>query len=146
MGCVLSHLEILLQAQSDGLDYVVIFEDDVTFYSDFNNQLQTCLDELPLDWAGLWIGGTKAQHAKYQKHSDNVFRNTGSWGTFGYAINAPYYQICIDQLSKLDATADALYMRLMGHYPFYICKNKLISHSSGYSYIAQKDRDLKWLK
>ena len=67
------------------------------------------------------------------------------WGTFGYCISRPYFDIMIETLSKADATCDAMYIRLMGQYPFYSCTNKLISHKAGYSYIANKHRELKWL-
>jgi hypothetical protein len=42
-------------------------------------------------------------------------------------------------------TADNALIKIAGLLNVYCAKNKLISHAAGYSYIAQKERNVQWL-
>ncbi|HEY3703794.1 MAG TPA: glycosyltransferase family 25 protein [Terracidiphilus sp.] len=60
VGCALSHRAILAEARAQGLENVLVFEDDVLFTSDAIAGLQTALHEVRgLDWTMLYLGACR---------------------------------------------------------------------------------------
>lgn len=56
-GCAQSHLAILEQALRDGVDSILILEDDICFAEDFDREVKKFLQKVPQDWEGLMLGG-----------------------------------------------------------------------------------------
>ncbi len=56
-GCAQSHLAILEQAIGDGIDSILILEDDLCFVENFRDEVQRFLRKVPRDWEGLMLGG-----------------------------------------------------------------------------------------
>jgi GR25 family glycosyltransferase involved in LPS biosynthesis len=58
IGCALSHRAIIADAARQGLDNVLVFEDDVLFSSNAEAELRRSIDELKRrDWSILFLGG-----------------------------------------------------------------------------------------
>ncbi len=70
-GCRQSHLRILEDSLNEGIDSVLIFEDDAEFCPDFNNRLKAFLTELPTDWELVFLGGNHTRPI-VKKLSKNV--------------------------------------------------------------------------
>ena len=68
-GCFMSHLEILRSARADGVETVLILEDDLNFSSDFHSESQSQLDRL---FGGDWdiFYGAYRLHAPYPGSAD----------------------------------------------------------------------------
>jgi hypothetical protein len=60
-GCWESHRSIAKKAVSDGVDWYLLFEDDVVFVSGFNqthiDKIKDALDNLPPKWNFFFLGG-----------------------------------------------------------------------------------------
>jgi len=56
-GCYSSHRRVIEDALMDGVEQLMIFEDDAHFPEDFVEQYQRFLHHLPADWDGLYLGG-----------------------------------------------------------------------------------------
>jgi hypothetical protein len=67
------------------------------------------------------------------------------WGTFGYMVRETVYDFILMELNRQRLTADSALIKIAGLLNVYIAKNKLISHAAGFSYIAQKEREVQWL-
>jgi GR25 family glycosyltransferase involved in LPS biosynthesis len=143
LGCVLSHIEVIEKAKAQNLPYVLIFEDDVTFPLNFDYEFQKCLNELPEDWDLFYLSGTPKTTP--QPISEHVCKCGGMWGTFGYMVRESVYDFILLELNRQRLTADSALIKIAGLMNVYIAKNKLISHAAGFSYIAQKEREVKWL-
>ena len=143
MGCVLSHLEIFKQAKRLELPYVLIFEDDVTFPLDFDYNFNKCLQELPEDWDIFYLSGTPKRTP--QPINDEINLCFGMWGTFGYMVRESIYDFLISEFERQRLTADNALLKISGLINIYSARKKLISHSEGYSYIANKHRKVAWL-
>jgi GR25 family glycosyltransferase involved in LPS biosynthesis len=144
LGCVFSHIEVLEKAKAQQLPYVLIFEDDVTFPLDFDFRFQQCLNDLPEDWDLFYLSGTPKNTP--QRVTNNVCKVGGMWGTFGYMIRESVYDFILMEWKRQRLTADSALIKISGLLNVYCAKNKLISHQSGYSYIAQKERQVQWLE
>jgi hypothetical protein len=60
-------------------------------------------------------------------------------------VRETVYDFILMELKRQRLTADSALIKIAGLMNVYIAKNKLISHASGYSYIANKHREVKWL-
>lgn len=56
-GCMESHRAILRECIMDGVESVLIFEDDAEPIATFNESFKNFIKELPPDWDGLMLGG-----------------------------------------------------------------------------------------
>ncbi len=56
-GCRDSHLRILRECLADGVESVLIFEDDAKFPADFGELLRNFLRDVPDDWEVIYLGG-----------------------------------------------------------------------------------------
>lgn len=64
-GCLMSHFRIVQDALTDGLDSVLIFEDDVCFSDDFAERLPSIMEEIDKlngNWDMLYLGGQHLYH------------------------------------------------------------------------------------
>lgn len=93
IGCGLCHLNILQRA--DKTEHLLIFEDDVEFIGNYKIILESALDELPNDWAFLYLGGN-AESLIYRV-SKHLGKITGLRSTHAYAVNKNYIQIIHDE-------------------------------------------------
>jgi GR25 family glycosyltransferase involved in LPS biosynthesis len=63
IGCALSHREIIQEAQRQGLNNVLVFEDDVMFTADACSHLEQALRELDgREWDLLYLGACCWEH------------------------------------------------------------------------------------
>ncbi|MGC1272804.1 MAG: glycosyltransferase [Planctomycetaceae bacterium] len=56
-GCRTSHVRILEECVRDGVESVLIFEDDALLPADFVDQLRAFLAAIPEEWEQLYLGG-----------------------------------------------------------------------------------------
>lgn len=55
-ACLDSHRSVLRRAVSDGVDSVLVLEDDATFRPTFRADVEKFLAAVPDDWDGVWLG------------------------------------------------------------------------------------------
>ena len=60
-GCYRSHFRIVEQCLNDGVESVLILEDDALIADDFKVQAQLFFDHLPDDWSFIYLGGQHIQ-------------------------------------------------------------------------------------
>lgn len=87
-GCYRSHVRALEDALNDGVDTLMVMEDDAHFPADFACRVATFLDAVPDDWDQIFFGG------RFQGSTDlvneHVLRATGVVQTHCYAIRGPF--------------------------------------------------------
>jgi hypothetical protein len=87
-GCYLSHRRVMESALADGVERLLVLEDDVRFVADFRVRAGRLLRQLPDDWEMLYLGGQHQQperHVPAPVHSDLV-RARQVTRTHAYAI------------------------------------------------------------
>jgi len=87
-GCLQSHLHLMQRAAAEGIDSVVIFEDDAVVGVDrFGDRVAEFLDYVPHDWEQLYFGGRHCMwHMTPTPVNANVLRGRCVLGTWAYAI------------------------------------------------------------
>jgi hypothetical protein len=83
-GCLQSHLQILQQAMCDGIESLLILEDDFVPSLQFHTGVKEFLANVPLDWDALMLGG---QHMKKPAHvGHGIVRCRDTQRTHAYAL------------------------------------------------------------
>lgn len=87
-GCLQSHRRILETALMDGVETLLVLEDDATIRGDFTEQAGRFLADLPADWEQVMWGG---QHcADHRGVGPGVVRCTNAQRTHAYAVRRPF--------------------------------------------------------
>jgi len=100
MGCLISHLRILKNAQNAGYKRILIFEDDIIFAKDFLKRANK-IYRLK-NWDLLYLGSSQHSWKKIntkEAKRNGVYKSWMSTGTFAYAINSSAFEPLIKLLS-----------------------------------------------
>ncbi|HWB06761.1 MAG TPA: glycosyltransferase family 25 protein [Verrucomicrobiales bacterium] len=100
-GCLQSHLQVLRSALADGLESVLILEDDAVFSPHTARCLPLLMEALPEDWAQFYLGG---QHlaAPSQTASPLVWRGTNINRTHAWACRGKFLRDVIRHLERTE--------------------------------------------
>ncbi len=146
-GCYRSHLRTLEDALCDGIETLLVLEDDAIFVDDFAQKVGAFIEEAPTDWHQLYFGG---QHLSLRQQppeliSDNVLRCHNVNRTHCYAMRrefmqAAYHELCrpprepqVQQEFHVDWRFGA--MHLSGKWNVYAPTRWLVGQSAGVSSI-----------
>jgi len=96
-GCLLSHRRAIEQAYDDGLDSVLVFEDDVWFDPDFDQRAQQAIASLQAtNWDIFYLGFTPK--AALLPAGDGLVRTYGGITTHAIAYHRRAMPTLLDQL------------------------------------------------
>ena len=101
-GCFQSHMGIWRQALEDGLESVLIFEDDAVFASDFSHRARAYVESVPDDWDQVYFGG---EHLHFDRTpplrvNEHVLLGHNVNRTHAYAIRRPMMEFLVEKLSR----------------------------------------------
>lgn len=101
-GCLQSHLGIWRQALKDGLETVLIFEDDAVFAESFSQRALTFVRAVPADWDQIYFGGQHIDSGRCPpvRVNEHVILGNNVNRTHAYAITQEMMQFCIERLTK----------------------------------------------
>src|SRR5262252_5734478 len=83
-GCLLSHLQVVSEAQRRGVPSVLIFEDDVVFAAELETRFVAGIRQLPSDWDMLFFGALHRNEPI--KIAENIVRITEAYSTYAYVL------------------------------------------------------------
>ncbi len=88
-GRLRSHINTIERAATDNRRNILIFEDDVVIRSNFIQNLNNSIKELPDDWGMLYLGGLYdySIDGPPKSFSDHLYQCTSVSLTYAYAIN-----------------------------------------------------------
>src|SRR5262245_19883805 len=103
-GCLLSHLQVVREAQALGASSVLVFEDDVVFADQLEEKFHLCIDQVPSDWDILYFGAIHKDEPI--RITDNIARITKAYSTYAYVLRNTVFEAFIDLNSKTGAELD----------------------------------------
>jgi GR25 family glycosyltransferase involved in LPS biosynthesis len=103
-GCLLSHVQVVREAQALGASSVLIFEDDVVFADQLEQKVSLCIDEVPSDWDILFFGAIHKDEPI--RLTDNIARITKAYSTYAYVLRDTVFEAFIELNSKTGAELD----------------------------------------
>lgn len=98
LGCTLSHKTLIEHCKKEGLNNVLIFEDDVLFVETDTNKLEEAFKELHDlgNWDLFYIGSTvEPSTGRFLRVTDNILRTNFAFTTHAYAVNSQVFDTMI---------------------------------------------------
>ncbi len=145
-GCYRTHLRLIEDALNQGVNSLLVFEDDALFGKDFASKVRRFLARVPADWGMLYLGG---QHLKSKEvppravneevcEPYNVNR-THAFALRGPAMKAVYRHLCSNAWRAghhIDHHLGQFLERHDPRYPVYCPRNWLVGQAGGDSNIT----------
>ena len=141
LGLILSNIEIIKKAKNDGLNNLLIMEDDCVF----NKQIEVIddyLKMLPNNWDMLYLGGNHnigwLGTSEPKKINDKIMKLHFTFTTHFVLINSRIFDVLIERLSKFNEPLDVIYTSIQKDYNVYCTTEMIASQKEGYSDIENK--------
>jgi glycosyl transferase family 25 len=98
IGCTMSHLKILQEAQKSNLDHVLIVEDDITFLDPdlFKRQINKFFELHGNKWDVILLAGNNIP--PYERIDETCVKVTRCQTTTGYLVNGHYINVLISNI------------------------------------------------
>lgn len=113
-GCAQSHMAIIRMAKEQGLENVLIFEDDCLLSNTFESTINSTLSQLMSHrWDFFYIGARLIAPARLE--TPNLARIIGAYTTHAYAISHTMYDEILAYDHKKYKAIDVLYSFLTRH-------------------------------
>jgi GR25 family glycosyltransferase involved in LPS biosynthesis len=159
MGCLLSHYRVLKDAEENGYENILVFEDDFKFTKDkeyVDQKIDKCTKELPLDWDMLYLGAYFVNGYDYpciEDYSENLKKvNTAfcahSLAYSGAGINKILSLLDIkgyDDVERFSKEEESYDWFLVRHFQYenscFAADELLCEQSAGFSDIEKKFLD-----
>lgn len=132
-ACRASHLAVWSRAILDGVDNILIFEDDAGITEEFDANLQAFIAELPADYYGYQLGGYRWKGAR--KVTENCGLMLGCGALHAYGLSKAGLQRTYDHV-QWHRTEDLDHATAMLHAeePRYYCPRRwFVPQVPGYS-------------
>jgi hypothetical protein len=143
-GCLLSHREVLSRAIQDGLDNVLILEDDIFFAPDFENKLVSFIKGLPVEWDQIMLGGQYFDTSKAYDISPEVRKVSLCHRAHAYAVRGSFMRYMYSKLCASYGHVDHIMNTFQERFNVYTPQHFLIGQDGSPSDIsgAQASPDL----
>ena len=150
-GCLASHRAIIQEAKDNGLENVLVLEDDVGFIPEEVNNFLKAVDDLKSqDWALFYLGATVERQMNFV--TDNIFKTTLPKATHAIANNHTVYEEILGTLPegtnemlkfvKDRAALDDYFVNdIQPRYNCYICNPMFVVQGRSFSDIVQRNID-----
>ena len=98
IGCSMSHLRILQNAQKNNLDHILIVEDDISFLDPelFKNQLNKFFETHKNNWDVVLLAGNNMP--PYKNIDDTCIQVSRCQTTTGYIVNGHYIKTLLQNV------------------------------------------------
>ncbi|MGC4004790.1 MAG: glycosyltransferase family 25 protein [Pirellulales bacterium] len=130
-GCRQSHLAILQQCLMDGVQSVLVLEDDARLLPDFAEHVERFLRHVPEDWEGLYFGG---QHVRQPRPiKPGVVKGIDVERTHAYGCRGNYLRELYLRWSFATVHIDWIMRDWQERFPVYCPERFLIAQAGGKS-------------
>lgn len=154
IGCIKSHLEIIKKAKKEGLNNVLVLEDDVTFVDEkILENLSKAISQLPKDFNLLYLGANI--HYPLDSISDNLVVIKRGYSTHAICYNKNIFDVIIEKyetLNEIKTMEDILDVYLANqiqgnpNYKCYLVKPLLATQINDYSDIEKRKVDYNFIQ
>jgi len=124
----LSHIQVLRSIGKD--ERVLICEDDAIFRDDFNEALDSYMEELPEDWHIFYLGALRVATKPVNKHWVRQVETTGAQA---YCIKPDKVDLFLHIAREGEKWIDVAYRMWADRTNAYVAVPNLVIQSDGYS-------------
>jgi GR25 family glycosyltransferase involved in LPS biosynthesis len=138
-GCSQSHASVLNTIIKEGLNRVLILEDDIEFAEDLNERFANTVSHIPERWDMLYLGASHRE--KPIVYNSVLAKVRRSFTTHAYAINDTSSKAIINHIEKFNAPVDVVYSELHRNGHSYVFSPHVAWQRPNYSDILRKHID-----
>ncbi len=135
-ACTKSHHEVLEAAKTDGVQRLLILEDDAEFGHSFTANFTELVSKLPEDWQMLYLGSNT--FLPVDIGVEGLRKTDGSLTTHAYGVKAELYDTLIQAASDERWPIDLTYSELHPQVQAYAAWPSLIGQRASYSDIESR--------
>jgi hypothetical protein len=135
-GCLLSHREVLGRAIADGVESILVLEDDIFFSDDFETRVVSFLKGLPADWDQIMLGGQFFDTSKAYDISPEVRQVSLCHRAHAYAVRGNFMRYMYSKLCSSYGHVDHIMNTFQDRYKVYTPRTFLIGQEGGVSDIS----------
>jgi hypothetical protein len=135
-GCLLSHREVLARAMQDGLNSVLVLEDDIFFAPDFENKVLEFIKNVPADWDQLMLGGQYFDDTKVYDISPDIRKVSLCHRAHAYAVRGTFMQYMYSKLCSSYGHVDHILNTFQERFNVYTPRHFLIGQDGSPSDIS----------
>lgn len=137
IGILLTHIEIIKKCQKDGVENVLILEDDVTFTNEIK-KIDEYMSSLPKDWDFIYFGGNHTYGKQPLMINDKINKLNYSVGLQCVGINKRMFEPILNLLSLIEKQVDTYYAELHSVCNAYCFNPNIAKQSIGFSDIQNR--------
>ncbi len=135
-GCLLSHREVLSQAIRDGLDNVLVLEDDIFFAPDFESRVVSFIKAVPMNWDQIMLGGQFFDSSKAYDISPEARKVSLCHRAHAYAVRGNFMRYMYSKLCASYGHVDHIMNTFQDRFNVYTPQHFLIGQDGSPSDIS----------
>jgi GR25 family glycosyltransferase involved in LPS biosynthesis len=145
-GGTMAHLNVYLQAYGDKCKCFLVIEDDCVFHNNLQNLWTKCMEQLPVDWDLLYLGGMfEPSKGSLHQVTTDLLKGSGIMSTHCYAVRDTILLRLISTFLKdypyLTDSADGFLCQIQKECNTYAFYPPLAWQKAGFSDIQNEYRD-----
>jgi glycosyl transferase family 25 len=138
VGVLLTHLELARKCKEEGLNNVLILEDDV-YFSEEILKLDEYMSKLPEDWEMLYLGGNHHYGDKPEIINDKILKLNFTVALHCVAINKPMFDVIEAILKRFKKQVDTHLAEIQPNFNVYGFHPNMAFQTAGFSDIQNRD-------
>ena len=120
IGCALSHMSCVKDANNKGYKRILIVEDDIKFVDDLNQKFEEYYLEVPKSWQLLYAGGNHLGAHNVRSVSSHCIRILNTYTTHFIGMDASIYPIMLNRVpNNINNPIDVIYAEWQRHVEAY---------------------------
>jgi GR25 family glycosyltransferase involved in LPS biosynthesis len=147
LGLVKTYLKIYDVWKENNDGSICLIEDDCVFLENFNNDLETFLENTPKDWEILYFGGNHNYHMGYKTDEINSYciKLNNTFSNHCLVMKNYVFQELIEIIISMEFEVDVAMTILQKKYNAYCTSTKITNQLVNYSDIENRVVDYNWL-
>lgn len=144
-GCLESHRRLLEKCLTEGIQSVMVFEDDVVPCENFHQRLADLFAVLPPDWDAVFLGGQVM--GDIQHIHQGLARVTGTRGvhrTHAYIVRGSYIEKLYRTWSERRGHCDQIWGTIQREDQVYLAVPWLAGQADGFSDVSGRRNKERW--
>lgn len=138
VGCLISQLEVIKNARKNGFKRILLLEDDVQFVTNVQSKFNDILDQVPLQWGLLYLGGN--EKGRPTKISNNIFKVSNMLMAHAVGIDESAYDDLVSLMESMELPNDFCFAHVQKKLPCYAISPFLAWQRAGWSDLELKYR------
>lgn len=102
-GYLKSMQKLLEHAKTEGLQRILLFDDDIMLHKEFTARFAEAWSKLPHDWKVVYLGSAQVDRSKITRYSDHLYHpGAMAYGSFAVALDTSIYDQALISVGRFD--------------------------------------------